>query len=42
MVINSNYSITQLFANKEITVTVDNKSFKLKIPTLRDLYDDTK
>ncbi len=42
MTINSNYSITQLFASKEITVIVDNKSFKLEIPTLRDLYEDTK
>jgi len=43
MEIHSNYSITQLFAAKELIVTIDNKShFTLKVPVLRDLYNDSK
>lgn len=42
MKINSNYSITQLFVKKEVIIIVDNKKFTLKIPTIRDLYEDEK
>lgn len=43
MEIHSNYSITQLFAAKELIVTIDNKfHFTLKVPVLRDLYNDSK
>ena len=42
MTIKSNYSITHLFASKEVTIYVDNQHFTLKIPVLRDLYQDVK
>lgn len=43
MVIENNYSITQLFVDKEIKILVDKKnSFSIKVPTIRDLYADTK
>lgn len=43
MVIENNYSITQLFVDKEIKILVDKKkSFSVKVPTIRDLYADTK
>lgn len=41
MEISNNYSITQLFAKKEITIIVDKRNFIiLKIPTLRDFFED--
>lgn len=42
MNIKSNYSITQLFVTKDITITVDSKSITMHLPTLRDLYEDLK
>ena len=42
MDIKSNYSITQLFVTKDITITVDGRSILLHLPTLRDLYEDLK
>lgn len=42
MKISSNYSITQLFVSKKITIVVDNKPLFINIPILRDLYEDNK
>lgn len=43
MIIENNYSITQLFVKKEIKVVIDKKkSFIIKVPIIRDLYDDNK
>lgn len=43
MIIENNYSITQLFAKKEIKIVIDKKQiFSIKIPIIRDLYEDTK
>lgn len=43
MEIHSNYSITQLFAKKEVNIIIDKKDvFTLKIPTIRDLFEDSK
>lgn len=42
MDIKNNYSLTQLFATKDITIWVDGKSFLMHLPTLRDLYKDTR
>lgn len=42
MLIENNYSITQLFISKEIIIIVDKKqSFNLKVPVIKDLYTDT-
>ena len=43
MIIENNYSITQLFVNKEIKIIIDKKqSFTIRVPVVRDLYEDTK
>lgn len=43
MTIENNYSITQLFATKNITITIDRKqSFELRVPVIRDLFEDTR
>lgn len=43
MVIENNYSITQLFIKKEVKIIIDKKQFFiLKLPTIRDLYEDDK
>jgi hypothetical protein len=43
MIIENNYSITQLFVNKEIKIIIDRKqAFSIKVPIIRDLYEDTK
>ena len=43
MEIRDNYSITHLFAKKELIITIDKKHIiTLRIPVLRDLYDDLK
>ena len=43
MIIENDYSITKLFIKKEIKIIIDKKqSFILKVPIIRDLYDDTK
>ena len=43
MTIENNYSITQLFVKKEINILVDKKhTFTLRIPVIRDLYEDSK
>jgi len=43
MIIENNYSITQLFAKKEIKIVIDKKqTFSIKVPIIRDLYEDTK
>ena len=43
MVIENNYSITQLFIQKEIKIIIDKKQFfVLEIPTIKDLYEDSK
>ena len=36
--INSNYSITQLFLTHDIEINVDNQIFKIHLPSLRELY----
>ena len=43
MIIENNYSITQLFIKKEVKIIIDKKQFFiLKLPTIRDLYEDDK
>ena len=43
MLIENNYSITQLFIKKEVKVIIDKKqSITIQIPTIRELYDDPK
>ena len=42
MKISSNYSITQLFVSKKITIVVDNQPLFINVPVLRDLYEDNK
>ena len=43
MVIENNYSITQLFVRKEVKIIIDKKQFfTLKLPVIRDLFDDEK
>lgn len=41
MIIENNYSVTQLFAKKELIITIDKLHvIHLIVPTLRDFYDD--
>lgn len=39
MTIKDNYSITDLFFQKKVTIFVDNQSFVLRVPTLADFYN---
>jgi len=42
MIIDSNYSLTRLFASKEITITIDKlKKFTLKVHSIKDLFQDS-
>lgn len=43
MIIENDYSITKLFAKKEINIFIDKKVFfKLRVPVILDLYNDNK
>ena len=42
MTITNNYSITQLFVTKDVSIIVDSKRITMHLPTLRDLYEDMK
>ena len=43
MIIENDYSITKLFAKKEINIFIDKKIFfTLRVPVILDLYDDNK
>lgn len=40
MVIQSNYSITQLFVSKDITLNIDGQNVLIHLPCLRDFYSN--
>lgn len=40
MEIKSDYSISKLFVDKTIRISVDNQIINLKLRTLRDFYED--
>ena len=40
MILKDNFSLSRLFITKDITIFVDNKTFNIKLKTIKDWYED--